>query len=365
MGGAEPAPGRVSSTGLRLVHRHGPIADRRAAGRGTVRDMDTLDIVAASNGGYFTTAQARECGFGPRDLERSLREQVIHRVRRGTYVFKPLWDALRPQDRHVIVVKSVVRGMRGDVAVAGVSACALRGLDVWGHDLSNVHVIRLDRGAGRREAGVVHHEGVLGEDDIEMVDDLPAVRLDLALCQAGAVAGLEAGVVLYDSGLRRGGISKEELELRAERMAHVRGTRTVRFGIRLADGRSESVGESRNRFLFFRFGIPKPELQYPVRDSTGVLIGITDFGWELYCHLGEFDGLMKYRRALNGDQDPEQVMISEKAREDAMRAERKGMTRTIWRELDDRVAAGTAARTWAGLEQSRKLYAKNRVTIPL
>lgn len=263
-----------------------------------------------------------------------------------------------------MMTKAVVNESSGAVAACSVSACALRNLSLWRHDLSKIHVIRLGRGASRREAGVVHHRAEISDADIVMVDGVPSVRAERAVCEAGVEANLEAGIVLYDSALRLKAVDEESLDRQAGRMEHVPGTRHVRFGIRLADGRAASPGESRNRYLYFRFNVPKPDLQVPVHASKGGLIGIADFGWELYCHVAEFDGLIKYRRSFPGDKrEPEQVVIDEKKREDAMRREKKGMTRTIWSEIHPRAAADTANRTKADLEWSRRQFTKNRVTI--
>lgn len=326
---------------------------------------DALTALAEANGGYFLTSHAHEYGYARRDLQRAVRAGVVRRIRRGMYAFASTWDPLTAEARHVVILKSVVRESNGNVVASSVSACALRGLSLWGHDLSEVHVTRLDSGASRREAGVVHHRATVRDEDIEIVDGIAAMRTDRAICEAGSAVELESGIVLYDSALNRKVVSEEDLDRRSSMLENSPGSRKVRFGVRLANGRSESPGESRNRFLFYRFGIPAPELQHSVYASDGQLIGITDFAWPRYYHLGEFDGLMKYRREQNGGRDPAQAVIDEKVREDALRAEHRGMTRTIWRELDPPFDARTAHRTMADLERSYKLYAKSRVMIPL
>jgi len=326
--------------------------------------MDILTDIAAANGGYFRAAHARDCGYTSRDLQRACRLGVIRRIRHGTYAFADVWDDLSREDRHVTVTKAVVNESGGAVAACSVSACAVRKMSLWGHDLTNVHVMRLGRGASRREAGVVHHRAKITEADVEVVDGVPCVRAPRAVCEAGVETGLEAGVVLYDSALNLREVTEESLDRQAAAMEHCPNTRKVRFGVRLADGRAESPGESRNRFLFYRFNIPKPDLQVHIRAGDGRLIGITDVAWELYCHVGEFDGLVKYLRAFADDnRSPEQVVIDEKLREEAIRREHKGMARTIWSELDRSAAAETGGRTRSDLEGSRKTYAKNRVTI--
>ena len=41
-----------------------------------------------------------------------------------------------------------------------------------------------------------------------------------------------------------------------------------------------------------------PEPQFHVIGSRGYLIGISDFYWEDFRHLGEFDGKIKYQKLL-------------------------------------------------------------------
>jgi hypothetical protein len=115
----------------------------------------------------------------------------------------------------------------------------------------------------------------------------------------------------------------------------------------MADGRAESPGESRSRYLCWSQGLPAPELQFPVRDEHGELVGVTDFAWPDHGVLGEFDGRVKYGRLLKPGQEPGDVVFEEKVREDRLR-EVTGFTmgRLVWADLGRPVT--TAARL-AGL----------------
>ncbi len=128
--------------------------------------------------------------------------------------------------------------------------------------------------------------------------------------------------------------------------------------IGLADGRSDSPGESLSRVLFFRKGIPYPELQHEVRDDEGRLIGIADFYWPDYHHLGEFDGRVKYERLLKPGETAGDAVFREKRREDAMRGLAYGMTRWTWQDLMPAHASTFTGRLAADLERSRQLYGR-------
>jgi len=103
-----------------------------------------------------------------------------------------------------------------------------------------------------------------------------------------------------------------------------------------ADGRSESVGESRSRVAIARAGLPAPDLQvewYAAAD--GRFLGRSDFGWRERRTVGEFDGRIKYGRLVPPGRQPGDVVFQEKRREDLIRGEGITVVRWTWAELDD------------------------------
>ena len=94
-----------------------------------------------------------------------------------------------------------------------------------------------------------------------------------------------------------------------------------------ADGRSESVGESRSRVLTHDFGLPPPELQVEYYDADG-LIGRVDFDFPGLSSVTEFDGRLKYAGASSD------VLVAEKLREDRLRGIGLAVVRTRWSDLD-------------------------------
>jgi hypothetical protein len=106
-----------------------------------------------------------------------------------------------------------------------------------------------------------------------------------------------------------------------------------------------------------------PELQYHVVDRHGSLVGISDFYWEEQRHLGEFDGKIKYQRLLRPDETASECIFREKKREDAMRADLRGMTRFIWSEVMPRRAGRTMADLAQALDLSYRLYVRGRTII--
>ena len=319
--------------------------------------------IAESNGGYLTRADALAYGLRDRDLREAVRFGLLRRIRHGCYAPAATYDRLSDSQKHCVLVRAVVRRARGKVAVTHESACCLRGYAMWGVDLRTVNLTRLDGASSRTEAGVRHHRV---RDDLglqlELQGGMLVTTAARSVWDALTQVGIESGLVIADSALRANTSLEPEL-LRLGKVFRFRpGSRSGRLALSLADGKAESPGESRSRYLFWRYSIPRPDLQYEVYDSRGVLVGRTDFAWLLYRHLGEFDGLVKYRRIEEGD-DPSAVVIREKLREDKLRAERFGMSRLVWSDLSPARAAAVAASVRSDLEQSRRLYTRNRVFI--
>jgi hypothetical protein len=331
----------------------------------TITGMSTsVAGVAAAQGGYFTTGQARDCGHDTRAIRDAVRSGEWRRLRRGAYALAETYDPLSDPERHLVLARAVVAKIGADrVAITHQSASCAYSHDQWGWDMSVVNVTRLDGGAARHEAGIRHHVGEIREADLVEHEGLLVVREHRAVVEACTQMPVEAGLCIVDSALRHGRVDHDMLMAYGELIEPWPESRHARLAVRLGNGKAATVGETRSRYLFWRFGVPAPELQVEVRDRAGFLLGIADFGWELYRHLGEFDGLRKYTRDIKPGEDAGDVVFREKRREDAMRGENLGMSRLIWAELPPPVGRMTAERFKRDMMRSRALYARNRVVI--
>jgi hypothetical protein len=297
-------------------------------------DLDPLRIIAARTG-FFSRRHAREAGYGDRDVSRMVRARVWTRIRRGAYVFGDEWAVMDDVARHRVRSNAVLHSLGDVVALSHVSGVVRHGIDLWGLDLSRVHVTRLDGGAGRVEGDVVHHEGFWLDRDVVAVDGQRVLRPERCVLEAGSRTSGEKALCLLEAGLRSGLFDRERLEAAYDVMRHWPFARHLAIPLSLADGRSGSVGESRGHWFFHRAGLPAPELQYEVRRPDGSLAGIADWHWPLRRRLGEFDGRVKYGRLLRPGQDPGEVVFAEKRREDELR-ELTGaaMIRLVWDDFD-------------------------------
>jgi hypothetical protein len=292
--------------------------------------MDPLRVLTAE-AGFFTTKEAKSAGYGDRDIARMVRQRQWLRLRRGAYVFPDEWALLDEVGRHRIRSSVILRSHGDGVALSHVSGVIRHGIDVWGLPLDRVHVTRLDGGPGRIERDVVHHEGFVGDEEVRVTADGQRVLVpERCVLEAASRADNEVALCLMDSGLRAGAFSQEQLEAAFAAMQHWPFVRHLHIPVRMADGRSGSVGETRGRWVFRALGIPAPRLQFEVRGPDGAIIGITDWWWEQYRLLGEFDGRVKYGRSLNQGKEPGDVVFAEKLREDRLRDQDLAVVRWTW-----------------------------------
>jgi hypothetical protein len=292
-----------------------------------------LAIVAESQGGVFSRAQALSCGYTPQEIRDRLRSGHWERVRYGQYAEAVDLSLLAPWDRALAryrrSVFAAMNAMRpGAVAVSHQSALALRGLPVWGMDLSEVHLTRVDT---RRHSGPVCgvriHRGRLSSDDLVHIDGLLTTAVPRTVVETACTASFEAAVVFADAAIRDHDLDHDAIQRLLRTTEFWPGSTTARGAMRFADGRSESVGESRLRVLMHDFGLPPPELQVEYYDADG-LIGRVDFDFPGLNSVTEFDGRLKYADAT-GD-----VLVAEKLREDRLRGIGLAVVRTRWSDLD-------------------------------
>lgn len=328
--------------------------------------MSSFDDLIHSPRGYFTRSEFLDSGYTDRELRAAVRTGLLERIRHGVYVFAADHAKLSPEQRHAVLARSVADKLGPGVAVSHQSASATYGFAIWGHPLDKVHITRLDGSAGRREHGIVHHVGqFIRDDDIEEVSGNLIVKPPRAVFETSTVGSVESAIVVMDSALHQQAVTTDELAALTHRFWNWQGARGAKYALSLADGRAESPGESRSRYLFRRKGLPVPELQVPIHDADGLLIGYSDFGWLEYHHLGEFDGRIKYGGIPSDQRSPQQIVFDEKKREDAMRSQLLGMSRWTWVDLDAKRQNRTAQRVRAEIEQSHRLYARGRSIIPL
>jgi len=298
--------------------------------------------------GVFLRREAEALGYDDRTIQQLVRGRAWIRVHHGAYTFADIWARADVMERFRIHGQAVLRTHDPRAVLSHTSAVAVHGIELWDADLAATHVTRRDGSVGRNTGRVRYHRGAVAKDQVTHRDRVPITVAPRAAVEHALISSVESGLVTFDSALQRGLVTLDELtEVRSD-FATWPGALHAQLALRLADGRSESVGESRARYLMWANGIPMPQLQYKVFDSAGNLAGIADFAWPDYGLLGEFDGRIKYGRLLKPGELAGDAVFREKQREDLMR-ELTGwpMIRLIWADLER--PAATVARIRAML----------------
>jgi hypothetical protein len=287
----------------------------------------------ANRTGYLLRRDALPLGVDDDVLRRLVRAGVICRIRQGAYSPSQLWKGMSVRERHTVRCRAVLDQYDDHVALSHVSQAVVDGAPDWGLDLSSVHLTHLS-GAGRRVAGVVHHRGELRVGDLRRDGESWTTTPTRTVLDACGQLSTEAGMALTSWYLHEGLTTAELLDQRYAEMQRWPRMLSVRLMLRLADGKLESVGESRLLFLLWRAGLPRPELQWHVWDGDR-LVGIVDFAWPQHGLMAEFDGMVKYGRLLAPGQTAQDVVVAEKLREDDLR-EVTGfrMIRPVWDDLE-------------------------------
>lgn len=290
-----------------------------------------MKLVAAVQGGVFSRGQAAECGYTPGQIHDRIQDGRWVRIRHGQYAETVEVDSLAPWDRaisqHRRLVHAVLNGMRpGTVAVSHQSALSLHGVPLWGAELAEVHLSRLDGHRGGRIAGVRHHRGKLTAADLTTVNGLPVTTVPRALFEMACTSSFEAAVVSADAVRRDHPGAADELRRLRDVTEFWPGSATARAALDFSSPLAESVGESRLRVLLHTHGLPVPALQVVFTDADGFVARV-DFYFPEYQTVVEFDGLLKYGA------DAREALIQEKLREDRLRALGLQVVRVTWADL--------------------------------
>ncbi|WP_188432348.1 hypothetical protein [Ornithinimicrobium tianjinense] len=348
-----------------------------------------IEVLLTARGGVGSARALMAAGVSRRIIEAAVRRRLVTRIRQDALVLTALREAATPWERRVLDARAVGHSLaRPDShhALSHTSSLAVLGLPYYGRD-SLVHLVRTDGQRGRRDATVWVHRPVDPSWVVEE-EELRLVEPALAALQVAATHGAEAGIVALDGVLRqaeeadlaatqehngpaldnrhapaldnrhgtaldnrhapaldnrhapaldnrhgpardsRHGPARErvvELTERALAEGFGSATHTVREVVAAADGRSESTGESRTRWLVRALGwacTPQVEL----RDEHGQFVARVDLLLDDWRVVIEFDGAVKYT-------DPA-VVFAEKDRERRIRDLGYEVVRLRWADLD-------------------------------
>lgn len=222
-----------------------------------------------------------------------------------------------------------------DAAVAShCSAVVIYGGPTWALPLDRVHMTRDRINGGRKSKQLVVHSSRIEPDEITIVNGIRVTTPARTVIDIARSESFEQSVVIADAFLRQGLTTTDELRSHLLRARYRPGCRKAAQVVAFADGRSESVGESRSRVALYRGGLPTAELQARVFTDDEICVGRVDFLFADLGVVGEFEGKVEYQSELRGASMPEQVVAAEKIREDRLRALGWMVVRWTWNNLD-------------------------------
>ncbi|WP_134772025.1 type IV toxin-antitoxin system AbiEi family antitoxin domain-containing protein [Ornithinimicrobium flavum] len=326
-------------------------------GQGSTALAHVMSVLVGQEG-VADAAQLIAAGASRAELCRMVRRGELVRVRRDTLVLASALQDRTPWERRAVITRAVglslapasgrPAGPAGQEGTAGPedvvhalshqSALVIHGLPHLGGEDELVHLCRTDGGRGRRDRTVFVHTPVV-EEWVTVVDGLRVVAPAMAALQVAAHSGVEAGLVCLDGVLnraeeqdlrqvgRRDGPARADVQEQIDRavaQGFPRADRVVRQVVQLADGGSQSAGESRTRWLLHGLGFGPFITQFQVRER-GVLLGVADLKLKDVMVLAEFDGQLKYS-------DPA-ALFAEKRREDRIREMGYEVVRLTWADL--------------------------------
>lgn len=300
-----------------------------------------------------TTADATLLGMGPADLRRLVRVGAVRRVIRGWYAVRPPGDEPAPwedpdpyaaeRNWHLIRTRALLLSFEGRVAASHQSALVIHRIETWRSELDLVQLCRTTDDHSRHRRGALIHPAC-GMDPLALPGGWLTVPPAVAVVQVG-MRPLRAGqpfpmesLVAADSALHLGVVTREELDEAVALHTGQRGITAVRTLLAHADGRHESVGETRLMHSLRLLGYDIEPQVWVEREGRRFRVDGQVKGIPLYV---EFDGMKKYlkRGPLTPEDEVEarRVLAQEKERHDLITSAGQGpaeLARFSWSDLD-------------------------------
>lgn len=279
-----------------------------------------LDLHLARYRGATTTTLLRADGIDDHTVATAVRRGDLVRVRRGAFIAPAEWELFRARS-----AVAVARSRPGE-HLSHSSALAAYGLPVVGAGRYDLHLMSPTASRTETRSGhLIVRPGRLPVSPLEDWPDVMAVLPGIAIAQTAA-GDVRAGLVAADGALHRRLLTPAQLKSQAAAARIARGAHRVERVLAMADGRSESPGETQLRLALRSLGVATtPQAEF--FDARG-FVGRVDLHDEANATVYEFDGLEKYAAATG-----RQALAAEKRREDRLRALGLRVVRVTWDDL--------------------------------
>jgi hypothetical protein len=228
------------------------------------------------SGGFATTGQL---------LTVMTRQQLDVQVKNGglVRVWYGIYAAAKPDLLGRLAALDAFMGQQA-VPCLG-TAAALYGFDT--ENTSAIHV--LDPGVRMRPTiGLMVHQRSGAR--LQRVDGRLATAPAWTAVEVARQLRRPRSLATLDAALRSMECTRNEIQIAVDEQRGRRGIVAVRELLPFADGRSESAMESEARLVMIDYGLPIPELQYPIYGRDGELWRV-DFAWPQACLAAEYESI--------------------------------------------------------------------------
>ena len=235
----------------------------------------------------FTQPQAADLGISREVLRRMVRVGLLRRVLKGVYVDAAADDGLLMRTRAVSLV------IQDTAVVTDRTAAWLHGIDVLrpgDHLVPPPVEVFMPPGRTRvRTSASSGGERTLSEDDVETVHGVRVTTPLRTALDLGRLTRRDHAIAALDALLRLQRFEHADLLVGVERFRGQRGVVQLRALAPIADGRSESHGESVLRLRWLDADLPRPDLQVEVHE-LGLVRARLDLALPELHFAAEYDG---------------------------------------------------------------------------
>ncbi|OZF05403.1 hypothetical protein [Rhodococcoides fascians] len=255
-----------------------------------------------------------------------LRGELIA-VRPGAFVSAAFFATLNSEQQHLLLARAIAH--EAPVVLSHQSAAIAWGMDVWALPLAHVHSTTGRTITARNGRRRIVHGSTLSESESTVFQGLSLTTPARTVVDIARSTTFERAVCVGDSALRRGLVTRTELDEALCSARHRTGIQNAVRAVAAMTDRSDSVGESRTRLILVDAGFA-PLLNQSVYDACGTFLGRTDFLFTGPWGCFEFDGADKY--GVNAA-DTRASVLAEKDRENRIRDAGWPFARASWRDL--------------------------------
>ena len=297
--------------------------------------MDPTLLQICDRYGVFLRKEAEALGYHDHAISALVKGGEWRRVRHGAYRDGASWDEMTREQQYAVRCRAAVRQARTEVVLSHRSAANEWAAPLWDVDLTYVDLTRRDERSGRKEAGIAQHCGTIIDGDVEERDGLSVMSATRTALEVTTLLDVEHSLVVVDDLVHRTLTDPARLETRYALMNDWPSTLHTDLILRLVDGRAESVGETRLRYLCWAQRLPAPEVNFEIRDESGKVVARVDLAWPSLGVFVEFDGEIKYGRLLADGETAKDVVVREQRREEMIcRLTGWVCVRVVWADLD-------------------------------